>query len=88
MGNRKGHSALNGYTYKEFKEILEIEGFYEHHKNSTHMIFAASDGRYVTVPYGSKKEINHMMTTVSLQRIKNGQCRRMSEIEYKSLKTY
>lgn len=87
MGNRKGHSALSGYTYKEFKGLLEAEGFFEHHKNSTHMVFAAIDGRYVTVPYGNKKEINHMMTTVSLQRIKNGQCHHMSEIEYKSLKT-
>ena len=38
------------------------------------MVFAASDGRYVTVPFGSR-EINPMMCTVTLQRIKNGNCR-------------
>ena len=88
MGNRKGHSALPGYTYKEFKELLANEGFFEHHKNSAHMIFANKNGYYVTIPAGASKEINHMMTTVSLQRIKNNQCRKMSTAEYQSLKQY
>lgn len=88
MSIRKGHSAMKGYSYKEFKSLLAEEGFFEHHKHSTHMIFANAEGYYVTVPCSKKKEINHMMTTVSLQRIKNGQCRRMSEHEYKTLKQY
>lgn len=80
---KKGKVPLLGYSYRDFKLILEEQGFYEHHHNSTHMIFANEQRFYVTVPFGKKKEINHMMTTVTLQRIKNGQCRRMSELEYK-----
>lgn len=71
----KGKKALKTYSYKEFKELLGTLGFYEHHKNSTHMVFANEERRYVTVPFSNKKEINPMMTTVTLQRIKNHQCR-------------
>ncbi len=63
--------ALKGYTFKEFTEILNELGFFEHHRNSTHAIFTNSELYYVTVPYSCRKEINHMMTTVALQRIKN-----------------
>lgn len=62
----KGKKALKTYTYKEFKAILESLGFTEHHQNSTHMIFANKEHRYVTVPFSNKKEINPMMTTVTL----------------------
>lgn len=71
----KGKKALKTYSYKEFKELLGTLGFFEHHKNSTHMVFANAKHRYVTVPFSNKKEINPMMTTVTLQRIKNHQCR-------------
>lgn len=71
----KGKKALKTYSYKEFKELLGTLGFFEHHKNSTHMVFANAEHRYVTVPFSNKKEINPMMTTVTLQRIKNHQCR-------------
>ena len=27
MGYRKGHSAMRGYSYKEFKKILATQGF-------------------------------------------------------------
>ena len=84
---KSGHSALKGFSFKEFSAALANEGFFPHHKNSTHMIFADKDGWYVTVPF-SKREVNHMMTTVSLQRIKNHQCRRMSAEEYARLKAF
>lgn len=71
----KGKKALKTYSYKEFKALLGTLGFFEHHKNSTHMVFANAEHRYVTVPFSNKKEINPMMTTVTLQRIKNHQCR-------------
>ena len=77
MGYRKGHSAMRGYSYKELKKILGTQGFFEHHRNSAHMIFANEEGYYVTVPCSDKKEINHMMCTVTLQRIKNKHCRRL-----------
>jgi predicted RNA binding protein YcfA (HicA-like mRNA interferase family) len=73
--NMKGKKALKTYSYKEFKALLGTLGFFEHHKNSTHMVFANAEHRYVTVPFSNKKEINPMMTTVTLQRIKNHQCR-------------
>lgn len=73
----KGKKALKTYSYKEFKELLGTLGFFEHHKNSTHMVFANAEHRYVTVPFSNKKEINPMMTTVTLQRIKNNQCRKL-----------
>jgi predicted RNA binding protein YcfA (HicA-like mRNA interferase family) len=73
----KGKKALKTYSYKEFKSILESLGFFEHHKNSTHMIFANAEHRYVTVPFSNRKEINPMMTTVTLQRIRNNQCRKL-----------
>ena len=41
---KKGHSSLKGYTFKEFQEVLAQEGFFPHHKNSTHMIFANEQG--------------------------------------------
>ena len=85
---KKGHSSLKGYTFKEFQEVLAQEGFFPHHKNSTHMIFANEQGYYVTVPCNGKKEVNHRMSTVSLQRIRNSQCRRMSVQEYKNLKQF
>lgn len=69
--------ALKGYTFKEFTEVLNGLGFFEHHRNSTHAIFTDSELHYVTVPYSCKKEINHMMTTVTLQRIKNKQLRKL-----------
>ena len=75
--NMKGKKALKTYSYKEFKELLGTLGFFEHHKNSTHMVFANVEHRYVTVPFSNKKEINPMMTTVTLQRIKNNQCRKL-----------
>jgi len=73
----KGKKALKTYSYKEFKTVLESLGFFEHHKNSTHMVFANKERRYVTVPFSNKKEINPMMTTVTLQRIRNNQCRKL-----------
>lgn len=73
----KGRKTLKTYSYKEFKAILESLGFFEHHKNSTHMVFANDEHRYVTVPFSNKKEINPMMTTVTLQGIKNHQCRKL-----------
>lgn len=77
MAKGEGHKSLKGYSYKEFKTLLATYGFYEHHRNSTHMIFANADNEYVTVPCSNKKEINHMMTTVTLQRIRNHQCRKL-----------
>jgi len=74
---KRGHSALPTYSYKEFKKKLEFLGFFEHHHNSTHTVFANKEGYYVTVPFGNRKEINAMMTTVTLQRIKNNQCRKL-----------
>lgn len=74
---RKGHNALKGYSYKEFEKILNEYGFYYHHSNSAHAIFANSENYYVTIPKSSKKEINHMMTTVTLQRIKNNNLRKL-----------
>ena len=71
----KGKKALKTYSYKEFKALLGTLGFFEHHKNSSHMVFTNAEHRYVTVPFSNKKEINPMMTTVTLQRIKNHQCR-------------
>ena len=38
MGYRKGHSAMCGYSYKEFKKILATQGFFEHHRNSAHIV--------------------------------------------------
>ena len=38
MGYRKGHSAMRGYSYKEFKKILVTQGFFEHHRNSAHIV--------------------------------------------------
>lgn len=69
--------ALKGYTFKEFTEVLNGLGFYEHHRNSTHAIFTDKDLHYVTIPFSCKKEINHMMTTVTLQRINNKQLRKL-----------
>lgn len=74
---KKTHKALKGYSIKEFTEVLNNLGFYEHHKNSSHVIFTNTQNYYVTVPYKNKKEINHMMTTVTLQRIKNKNLRRL-----------
>lgn len=54
MGKR-GHSALKGYKYSDFKEILNKEGFFEHHKNSSHMVFANSERYYITVPCGHRE---------------------------------
>jgi predicted RNA binding protein YcfA (HicA-like mRNA interferase family) len=73
----KGRKALKTYSYKEFVSVLNSLGFYEHHKNSTHAVFANAERQYVTVPFSNKKEINPMMTTVTLQRIKNNQCRKL-----------
>lgn len=70
---------LKVYKFKDFEKVLNKEGFYVHHKNSTHVIFANSEGYYVTVPGGGKKEINAMMTTVTLQRIRNKQCRKLDK---------
>lgn len=70
-------SALKGYTFKEFTKVLNELGFHEHHRNSTHAIFTDKELHYVTVPFSCKKEINHMMTTVTLQRIKNKQLRKL-----------
>lgn len=52
------------------------------------MVFANAERFFVTVPCSKKKEVNHMMTTVSLQRIKNNQCMRMTEDDYIRLKAY
>lgn len=73
----KGRRALKVYSYKEFSEILNGLGFAEHHRNSTHAIFTNSELEYVTVPFSCKKEINPMMTTVTLQRIRNKQLRKL-----------
>ena len=73
----KGRKALKGYSFREFSEVLNELGFYEHHRNSTHAIFTNKELYYVTVPFSCKKEINHMMTTVTLQRIKNKQLKRL-----------
>lgn len=70
-------NALKGYSYKEFEKVLNELGFYFHHNNSAHSIFANSNNYYVTIPHTCKKEINHMMTTVTLQRIKNNQLRKL-----------
>ena len=69
-------SKLKVYKLKEFEKILEDYGFTFHHRNTAHNIYANSDHEYVTVPTG-KKELNAMMTTVTLQRIKNKQCRKL-----------
>lgn len=78
MGKKFSHS-LKVYTLKEFRVVLAELGFTYHHRNSAHLIFADSENHYVTVPdpNGEKKEINAMMTTVILQRIKHNQCRRL-----------
>ena len=88
MGKGKGHSSLKGFSFREITEVLANEGFYPLHKNSTHMVFANAERFFVTVPCAKKKEVNHMMTTVSLQRIKNNQCMRMTEDDYIKLKAY
>lgn len=69
--------GLKVYKFKDFKKVLADQGFLLHHRNSTHAIFANKEGYYVTVPDGGKKEINAMMTTVTLQRIKNKQLRKL-----------
>ena len=83
MGYRKGHGALKGYSYREFEKTLNDEGFYFHHVTGTHAIFTNAEGYYVTVTDYGKKEVNHMMSTVTLQRIKNGMCRR--DVKYKAV---
>ena len=69
MAKYKG--TMKGYSYKEFVKLLNEKGFTEHHHNSAHTIFVNKDWEYVTVPRHNKKEMNHLMTTVILQRIKN-----------------
>lgn len=73
----KGKKALPTYSFKEFSHVLNTLGFAEHHRNSTHAIFTNWEKCYVTVPFSNKKEINPMMTTVTLQRIKNKQLRKL-----------
>ena len=63
--------CLKGYSYKEFVKVLNEKGFFFHHKNAAHHIFVNDQWQYVTVPASNKKEMNHLMTTVILQRIKN-----------------
>lgn len=67
--------CMKGYSYKEFVKVLEENGFKQHHRNSTHVIFVNDNWQYVTVPACKKKEMNHLMTTVILQRIKNNNMR-------------
>jgi len=68
------NNSLSVYTLKEFNKVLNEKGFYFHHRNAAHLVYANIDGYFVTVPV-KKKEINAMMTTVCLQRINNHQCR-------------
>lgn len=67
----KYHGCMKGYSYNEFVKVLKGYGFTEHHKNSAHAIFVNDNWQYVTVPMKNKKEMNHLMTTVILQRINN-----------------
>lgn len=69
-------SSLTVYKPKEFFKVLNSLGYFFHHKNSSHQIYANIEGLFVTVPINGK-EINAMMTTVCLQRIKNGQCHKL-----------
>lgn len=66
--------SMKGYSFKEFEKILNSYGFVWHHFNGKHVTFVSEDHRMLTVPY-LKKELNHMMTTVMLQRIRNNHCR-------------
>lgn len=75
----KYSGSLKGYSLKEFTKLLNELGFHYHHKNSTHQIFVDSNWNYITVPAGNKKELNHLMTTVILQRIKNNNLRKLPE---------
>lgn len=69
--------ALKVYKLKDFEKVLEEKGFSFHHQKATHRIYADAHGYYVTVPVGKKGEINAMMSTVTLQRINNHQCRKL-----------
>lgn len=68
--------GLKVWKLKKFEDELAKYGFYYDHCNSAHNIYADSDGYYVTIPKAGK-EINAMMTTVNLQRIKNKTCRKL-----------
>lgn len=65
------------YKPKEFFKLLKKLGFYFHHKNSSHQIFANEEGYFVTIPVGHGKELNRAMTTLALQRINRGLCDRL-----------
>lgn len=71
--------SLPVYTLKQFEKVLGEKGFTFHHKNNTHYIYANDDYYYVTVPVHGK-QLNAMMTCVTLQRIKNGQCRKLDRM--------
>lgn len=75
MGKHK--SSMKGYSLKDFTKLLNEKGFQEHHRNSAHIIFTNSENKFVTVPAHNKKELNHLMTTVILQRINNNQLKRL-----------
>lgn len=71
----KFSKPLTIYKLKDFEEVLKNEGYYFHHQRATHRIYANKEYKYVTVPIGKHGEVNGMMSTVTLQRIKNNQCR-------------
>ena len=71
--------ALKVFKLKDLEKTLSEKGFYFHHQKATHRIYSNADGYYVTIPIGSKGEVNAMMSTVSLQRINHGTCRRLDK---------
>ena len=62
------------YKPKEFFKLLNSLGFYYHHKNSSHKIYANLEGYYVTIPGHALKQLNGCMTKLALQRIDKGLC--------------
>lgn len=73
------------YKPKEFFKLLNSLGFYFHHKNSTHKIFANVEGYFVTIPDSGNKELNGAMTKLALQRIER---KTYSRLDKDTIKKY
>lgn len=78
--------SLHIYKPKEFFKLLNSLGFYYHHTNGSHQIFANVKGYFVTIPCGGKKELNGVMTKLALQRIDRGLCDRLDKDTIKRYK--
>ena len=68
------------YKPKEFFKLLNELGFYFHHKNSSHKIFANKEGYFVTIPDSGNKQLNGAMTKLALQRIERKICSKLDFI--------